>query len=357
MVRVGLLNYYTPELRARRTNNCQQISAPAELGLLCPTHSMVQNPRTKLAAFARLKELQWNRYGRCNEVVQDFIKHRTKISAHSQADAFWRLYNWMFCPLTFWALDYLGIAKHVLDLIKRKQAFDADTILLLKLIETPPTEFAQSQVSEYEKTVVKGLYDRIMKKPKKFQQEDVLRSKDIGLHTCWNQIKSRFRLVKYRNPGGVVRRHLSKERNFDCHDKFAWRTKGQRFRVMLDALCYRFCLYGFEQDKPLLLKVSVNPTPYGTMIFVPKHMSLDGPRDLDWKAIGEIHRAHGNRRQGTALSSKRLLREAQREQALILDAQARKLKLKGRDRLQYNLREMKLDISRTSWMKGLLRNA
>lgn len=315
---------------------------------------MAQNPRTKPAAFARLKELQWNRYGRCGEVVQDFIAQRTRISRHAQTDAIWRLYDWMLCPLTFWALDYLGVARHVLDLIKRKQPFDADTILLLKLIEPVPAEFARSQVGEYEKTVVKGLYDRIMKKPKKFEQEDVLRSKDIGLHTCWNQIKSRFNVAKYRNLGGVVRRHLARERNFDCHDKFAWRTRQERFRVMLDALCYRYCLYGFELDKPLLLKVSVNPTPHGTMIFVPKHMSLDGPRDLDWKAISEIHRAHGTRRQGTALSSKRLLREAQREQARALDTHARRMKLKGRGRLQYILAEMKSDNS-TSWMKGLLR--
>lgn len=316
---------------------------------------MAQNLRTKPAAFARLKELQWNRYGRCHEVVQDFIKHRKKISAHPQADALWRLFDWMLCPLTFWALDYLGVAKHVLDLIKRKQAFEADEILLLKLIEPVPAEFAQNQVGEYEKTVVKGLYDRIMKKPKKFEQVDLVRSKDVGLHTCWNQIKSRFPVAKYRSPAGVVRRHLTKERNFDCHDKFAWKTRRQRFRVMLDALCYRHCLYGFEQDKPLLLKVSVNPTPHGTMIFVPKHMSLDGARDLDWKAIGQIHRAHGTRKQGTALSSKRILREAQREQALILDAMARKMKFKGEGRLQYILREMKLDIKRTSWMKSLLR--
>jgi len=316
---------------------------------------MAPNLRTKSAAFARLKELQWNRFGRCHEIVQDFIGLQAKISRNAQADAIWRLFDWMLCPLTFWALDYLGIARHVLDLLKRDQPFDADTILLLKLIEPAPAEFAQSQVGEYEKTVVKGLYDRIMKKPKKFEQEDMQRSKDRGLHTCWNQIKSRFKISEYRNLGGVVRRHLTKERNFDCHDKFAWRTRRERFRVMLDALCYRYCLYGFEMDKPLVLKVSVNPTPHGTMIFVPKHMSLDGPRDLDWKAIGQIHRAHGTRRQGTALSSKRLQREAQREQAMLLDAQARKLKLKGKARLHYILQEMGLETSRTSWMKGLLR--
>lgn len=321
------------------------------------TPAMANLLRTKSAAFQRLKELQWNRYARCHETVQDFIVHRAAISRQSQAEAIWRLYDWLMCPLTFWALDYLGAAKHVLDVLRRKKEFDADTILLLKMIEPVPAEFSQDQVGEYEQTVTKGLYDRLTKQPKKFEQENLKRLKNIGLQTCWNQIKSRFPVADYRNAGGVVRRHLSRERNFDCYAAFSWRRRRDRFKVLLDALCYRFCLYGFEHDKPLLLKVSVNPTPYGTMIVVPKHMSLDGPRDLDWQAIGRIHRAHGGRRQGTVLSAKRILREAQREQALALDAKARRQMLSGRARLEFILEAMGLELNRTSWMKGLLRKA
>lgn len=50
-----------------------------------------------------------------------------------------------------------------------------------------------------------------------------------------------------------------------------------------------------EKDKPLLMKVSVNPTPYGTLIFVPRTWSFDARRDLDWGAITRLHRAAGCR--------------------------------------------------------------
>jgi hypothetical protein len=317
---------------------------------------MPSSLRSAPAATQRLKELQFRRYERCHATVQAFIHHRRQIARHPQSTEIWRLYDWLLCPLTFWALDYLGISAHVLAHFQQKRDFDADTILLLKLIDPPPSTFAQSQVGEYEKTVTKGLYDHLTKQPEKFRETETLRGQDLGLQTCWNQIKGRFPLAQYRNQGGVVRRSLSRERNFDAYHAFGWYYKRDRFQVLLDALCYRWCLYGFELDRPLLLKVSVNPTPYGTMILVPKHLSLDGPRDLDWQAIGRIHRAHGARRQGAVLSSQRIVREAQRQQAARLTAEAKKLKLRGKARSDFILRGMNLEVRRVSWLKTLLRS-
>jgi hypothetical protein len=50
------------------------------------------------------------------------------------------------------------------------------------------------------------------------------------------------------------------------------------------------------RDRPLLLKVSVNPTPHGTMI-VTAALEPGSHRDLDWKFIGKLHRARGARKQ------------------------------------------------------------
>ena len=42
-----------------------------------------------------------------------------------------------------------------------------------------------------------------------------------------------------------------------------------------------------EGEKPLLLKLSVNLTPFSTLIEVPKYWSFDPKRDLTWGAGDE----------------------------------------------------------------------
>jgi hypothetical protein len=54
-----------------------------------------------------------------------------------------------------------------------------------------------------------------------------------------------------------------------------------------------------EGDRPLLLKLTVNLTPFGTMILIPGYWSFDPKRDLNWKAITALHRARGVQRYGS----------------------------------------------------------
>jgi len=71
--------------------------------------------------------------------------------------------------------------------------------------------------------------------------------------------------------------------------------------MLFDAMCYRWRLYGMEKDRPLLLKVSVNPTPHGTMIVIPRYLSLDPHRDLDWKLIGRLQSVPGSGEAGAEI--------------------------------------------------------
>ena len=75
----------------------------------------------------------------------------------------------------------------------------------------------------------------------------------------------------------------------------------------------------------LLLKVSVNPTPHGTMIFIPRHWSLDPKRDLHWNKINAVHKAHGAERQGPKLSRNRMdkIKDAKRVELLWAEAKAK----------------------------------
>jgi hypothetical protein len=125
---------------------------------------------------------------------------------------------------------------------------------------------------------------------------------------------------------------------------------------VFDAFCYAWDLYGMEKDKPLLMKVSVNPTPYGTLIFIPRTWSFDAYRDLDWGAIARLHRAQGVSRQGPKLSAGRMevRREAARAQRLW--AQAGKKGLRGHTRYEWVREKMGRDArSDPSWLYRLLR--
>src|SRR6185436_14730473 len=114
--------------------------------------------------------------------------------------------------------------------------------------------------------------------------------------------------------------------------KFSWKTEAERFQNVFDAFCHRWDLYGMElrkipnskiqipnksqnpnpnsvcslseewEDRPLLLKLTVNVTPYGTIIVVPKYWSFDPKRDLKWGAVTSLHKMREVKRQGPKLS-------------------------------------------------------
>src|SRR4029078_12019610 len=95
------------------------------------------------------------------------------------------------------------------------------------------------------------------------------------------------------------------ERNFRPDWDFKWSKQNDRFKLIFDAFCCRWDLYGMEKDKPLLLKFTLNITAYGTMMMVPRYWSLDGHRDIKWDVAGRLHRARGVFRQGPKMSSNR----------------------------------------------------
>jgi hypothetical protein len=306
------------------------------------------------ADLRRLEALQFRRAERCGDVVRALFKLRGKIGRHPLATQIGHLYDWLLCPLTLWAVDYEGIARHVVTEVNSGRDFDADLNLLLALLQPAPAQAVRDKIGEYERIVANGLYDHISRQPEKFLETETAHEADLVLRKFWNQMKSRFARHMKPNARGVVRRTLSRERNFNPYAEFKWRDPCARFQTLFDALCYRWCLYGFENDKPLLLKISVNPTPHGTMIVIPRHLSMDGKRGLDWKAINVVHRAHGTRRQGRKLSLSRIQQRADIAQAKSLDETARRRGLAGHARYEFVLRGMGQDLRRISWVKRLI---
>ncbi|HZM01619.1 MAG TPA: hypothetical protein VFC44_01230, partial [Candidatus Saccharimonadales bacterium] len=100
-------------------------------------------------------------------------------------------------------------------------------------------------------------------------------------------------------------------------------------------------------DEPLLLKLAVNITPYGTMIHIPAYWSFDPKRDIRWDAIARLHRARVPGRQGSALAEGLAERMLAAEKLSLLDKQALRLGLKGERKHEFLCNGLGWD-SRTS---------
>lgn len=306
---------------------------------------------------AQLRGLRYHRYKQCAPIVRDLHRLKGRINRHPLAAEIWRVHDWLVSPLTLQALDYPGLAQHVVAALRERADFDADLILLLRLIDDPPSQERITRMMKHEEAVAEGRYDGFAKEPKRYEELEARMKSDPLLRQFWNRLHSRYARQFRPNARGVIRRTLSRERGFDCRQEFRWGRKRDRFQITFDALCHRWCLYGFEKESPLALKLTVNPTPHGTMIFVPRGMSLAANGTFVWKAITEIHKAHGASRQGEKLFAIRMQHRNDREVARKFDAEARTLKLRGRQREQYVLMKMGQLPNRGRWLKRLLNDS
>lgn len=264
--------------------------------------------RSIRADLAKVRKLAFRRMERCGDLMKRLYRVRGYVSRRSDAELIWNVYDWLSVPLSLWPVDFEGLARHLVTVVEKQQAADPQLELLLRLVGSPPNADAQQIVGDYEHDVSNGRYEKLVLQQEKFVELENQLAKDSELLAAWNDLKRQFKVARFQNRRGVIRRRMSQERNFREGLQFNWRTSKERFLVVFDALCYRWDLYGVEKDRPLLLKVSVNPTPHGTMIVIPRHWSFDKRRDLNWAEIGKLHRAHGASRQGPKLSISRVQR-------------------------------------------------
>jgi hypothetical protein len=134
---------------------------------------------------------------------------------------------------------------------------------------------------------------------------------------------------------------MVQERSFRPHGwEFSWGTQKSRFDAVFDAFCYRWILYGMEGDRPLLQKLSINVTPFGTMIFIPRYWSFDRKRDLRWGAIMQLHRSRGIHRQGEKLSLGEVARIKEAFKVQELWQQSKNIGLRGERRKTWVIEKM-----------------
>jgi hypothetical protein len=238
-------------------------------------------------------------------------------------------------PFTLWPLDIAGLARQVVESVRNGQPLDEGMLFVLEQIRGLPPEAAQEAVSEYEKLVEQGNYEPLIRASEKYAIREKELLEDEEFQRQWSELKRLFSVDQFRDRKGIVRRRLVQERNIHPDWEFKWNTAPERFQVAFDGFCHRWNLYGMEHEKPLLLKLTVNPTPHGLLIMIPTYWSFDPKRDLDWIAINRLHKARGVLRQGSKMSEGRLERHAQAKKAYQASLEAQKLKLRGAERLKF----------------------
>jgi hypothetical protein len=304
----------------------------------------------------QLSRLAFKRRERCGSLVERFHMLRESIELFGESRLMWNVCDWLLVPLTLWPIDFEGLARHTLRVVEGKEPLDRRFKLVLRLVSRPPPKKTQQAIARYERDVEEGIYHRMLRQPSKFDEIETALEKNEQLAELWEEIKEEFQTSKYRNKRGVIRRRLSQERNFREGWQLDWTDERSKFYAAFDAFCYAWDLYGMERDKPLLMKMSVNPTPYGTLLFIPRTWSFDAKRDLDWGAITRLHRAQGVGRQGPKLSEGRMEVRRQAAQARRLWARAEKEGLTGDERRKWVCRQMgKDERTDASWLYRLLR--
>ena len=262
-----------------------------------------------------------------------------KSPAHQpHQDRLRTLLQWFTVPLTLWRIDLTGLGQHIAQLLRTGQRPDRRLLLLLDQLNDLPCQEEQDNVAAREFDVQTGAYDSLLRNPSKYDALEKALLKNEQLIQEWEQIKQLFDITPYRNTRGVIRRTQMQERNFHASewsfdhqpDKEKW-----LFQAFFDLFCHRYNLYGMEYDKPLLQRLTVNRTAYGTIIFLPRYMYPDPRRDLNWTAIQSIHWHPELQWQGPKASDNQLEKNEQLRRVAAANAEALARGLSGDARWRY----------------------
>jgi len=183
-----------------------------------------------------------------------------------------------------------------------------------------------------------GAYEPFLKAKEKYAEFDKRLVREPAFLCDWKALKKAF--PRETSKKGILHRTLVPERNWVRNGGAKFDTRSRQFQAALDLLCWKYCLWGIDQGKPLLLKPSVVVTPFGTQFFIPSYLSFDAKRDLDLGMATRLHRARGQKRQGEKLSASRVQKADEATRAKSYDAEARKLGHKGEARYQFIARKL-----------------
>ena len=245
------------------------------------------------------------------------------------------LYRWMFVPPTLWPFNIQDVLEDCLTTCKKKKHLNRHQRLLIEMLPEPPDETVCAAVADHELHVHTGTYENLIKTQAKYSQTERANTTDTELRRQWERIKAEFDIKAYSDHKGLIRRSMNVERNLRPTFSVNMRSKQDVFQAAFDAFCLRWNLDGVQNDEPLLLKLTVNLTPYGTMIHIPAYWSFDPKRDIRWDAIASLHRVRVPGRQGSALAEGVAERMRAAGKLRQLDQEAKRLGLKSEKKHEF----------------------
>ncbi len=192
---------------------------------------------------------------------------------------------------------------------------------------------APGVIRESETLVHEGRYEFYLRAQEKYDEYLFYLEQSEDFRNEWALLKQTFPQSIARKK--VINRSLMPERNWERGPGAEFTDDGARFQALFDLLCWKYYLWGMEDDTPLLLKTSVVFTPYGTQLFIPGYLSLDPKRDLDFSKVMQLHRARGIARQGLGFSIGRRELVGLKREAKLADRFARRQGLKGDKRYEF----------------------
>lgn len=267
-----------------------------------------------------------------------------------------KLVAWLVVPFSLWPVDIIGLAEHLVALAEQGRLPTDECRELIALLGDPPSEETCDVISEHEHLVKGGSYESLIKAQHKFDAKESRLVKDREFMADWQWIKKHFDVAAHRSDSGVIRRRMVSERNFRPDNwNFSWKSKRARFENVFDAFCHKWTLYGMEHDRPLLQKLSVNVTPYGTMIVIPRYWSFDCNRDLKWRSITKLHQSREVPRQGEKLEANHSERRTLAAAARVFMAEAKALGKKGESRDSWVLEKIGMADSDPRQLRRLLK--
>ena len=154
-------------------------------------------------------------------------------------------------------------------------------------------------------------------------------------HEDWRLISTNFKLERHRDPQGIIRRSPLVEGNWRKPGFSDLRHEDSRFQVAFDFFCWKWFLYGMQGDEPMVQKLAVTLTPFGTQIFIPGFWSLDPLRDINWAKVARLHRARGIGKQGEKLADNHKAHGELVKRVLLADQAARRGGLAGEPRYAF----------------------
>ena len=263
------------------------------------------------------------------ETVKAFHRLKKTAGKHQDFPLLETVYGWILVPLTLWAIDFHALFRLIQEQLEAGVPIGEDLRLLVNTLPRLPDERAQLAAMQHEHEVQHGNYESLIHSQYKFDAMELELASDPSFQSDWQQIKARFDPTKFHDYKQILRRRMVAERSMRNDMSFQWDTEAGRFQVVFDAFCQRWNLYGMQGDKPLLLKLTANLTPFGTMLFIPAYWSFDPKRDVNWPSITKLHKARGVRKQGRELASGRVGRMEKAARLRQLDQEAVRLGLKG----------------------------